>query len=219
MLTGAVSMPDVSDLFNMNTLNVLLDAQLGGPGNREPRAYPYRGLWLNLVRLTDKALREYDAARAELLDYSSSIGSRHFSPVFRAVDHLENCIGATHRAVLNARALRVAGFAKDSPMPTAGQEDRLRLVRNRIEHAEERLVDGRIKPAQFHALRPFDHRVDIGDQRLTYRDLERCIRRMYAIIEKMRGPSTQGGALPANARLRTAVPPRRLRGSALRTPN
>jgi hypothetical protein len=66
--------------------------------------------FINFARLTSKALREYNAARAELLRYVEPHDGLRMSIYLRALDHLENCVSATHRAVLNARALQANGI-------------------------------------------------------------------------------------------------------------
>jgi hypothetical protein len=65
-------MPGVDHLSNKGTLNVLLDRILSGLPSGLPPDRTIVGLFMNFSRLTDKALREYDAARAELLLYVSS---------------------------------------------------------------------------------------------------------------------------------------------------
>ncbi len=92
-------MPAVSEMFNKNMLNVVLDRTLTG-SSPVPSASPLMGLWMNFVRLTDKALREYDASRHELLSYVGHAGGFRTSPYIRAIDHMENCLSAAHRAVL-----------------------------------------------------------------------------------------------------------------------
>ena len=86
-----LDMPAVDHLSNNGALNVLLDR-------------------VNFARLTSKALREYNAARAELLRYVEPHDGLRMSIYLRALDHLENCVSATHRAVLNARALQANGI-------------------------------------------------------------------------------------------------------------
>ena len=62
------------------------------------------GLFMNFSRLTDKALREYDAARPSCWTIiPPHDGELRISPYLRAIDHMENCVGAAARAVLNAR--------------------------------------------------------------------------------------------------------------------
>ena len=114
-------------------------------------------------RLTDKSLREYDAARSELLDYWPQ-GGLQIGPYLRAVDHMENCIGATHRAVLAAEALRGLKIGRGAPRLTELQEQRLRFFRNAFEHADERL-QGTTKNkniAPFAAVDPYSIRLANG---------------------------------------------------------
>jgi hypothetical protein len=67
-------MPALDHLASINMLNVILERMLAGLP-RNVRSYPMTGVYVNLCRLTDKALREYAAARADLLTYVSSGGS------------------------------------------------------------------------------------------------------------------------------------------------
>ena len=64
-------MPPVDHLSNKGTLNVLLDRAFSGIPAGLPPDKTMFGLFMNFSRLTDKALREYDAARAEMLFYVS----------------------------------------------------------------------------------------------------------------------------------------------------
>ena len=53
---------------------------------------------------------------------------------------MENCVSATHRAVLNARALQANKIGRAGPRLTPRQEQRLAYVRNTIEHSDEKLL-------------------------------------------------------------------------------
>jgi hypothetical protein len=111
-------MPALDHLASSNMLNVMLDrTSVGLPPKLH--SYAMTGLFLNSCRLTDKALREYEAARAALLNYSS----RHGNPdhLLRAIGHLENCIDATYRAVLNGEALRNNTIGRGAPRLTDKQ--------------------------------------------------------------------------------------------------
>jgi hypothetical protein len=87
------------------------------------------GLFMNFSRLTDKALREYDAARAELLLWVWPHDGLRTNPYLCAIDHMENCVSATHRAVLNAQALRENKIGRAAPRLTPLQEQRLAHLR------------------------------------------------------------------------------------------
>lgn len=101
-LTAAV-MPSVDHMFNQGMLNVLLDRAFTGLPPKLPCEFAEVGLFINLVRLIDKSLREYDAARFELMDYLSGRGTEgaglRTSPYIRAIDHIENLISALARAI------------------------------------------------------------------------------------------------------------------------
>jgi hypothetical protein len=126
-----LTMPSVDHLSNKSSLNVLLDRALSGQLAGVPRDMTLIGLFTNFARLTDKALREYDAARAELLLYLEPSEGLRTSPYLRAIDHMENCIGAAHRAVLNATALRENGVGRGRPAADcpAGRETPQRTPR------------------------------------------------------------------------------------------
>src|ERR1700749_1375824 len=134
-----LAMPPVDHLSNKGTLNVLLDRAISGLPAGLPPDRTMVGLFMNFSRLTDKALREYDAARAELLLYVSPFDGLRTSPYLRAIDHMENCVSPTHHAVLNARALRASKIDRAGPRLTPRQEERLAHLRNAIEHSDEKL--------------------------------------------------------------------------------
>ena len=116
-------------MFNQGMLNVILDRTSGGPPVGVPRERPAVGLLNNLVRLTDKVLRNYDTARFELSDYldgrdgSSRQSGVRISPYIRAVDHMENVVSALARGVSSRERLQTLGFGRG----TAKMPDALRL--------------------------------------------------------------------------------------------
>jgi len=127
---GAFLMPSVDHMFNKNILNVNLERIFTG-NQRIPTRRELRGIFVNLVRLTDKALREYDAARAELIRYVDVYESSFaIGPYVRAIDHMENCIDTSYRAVLNARALYANGYGRQVLQLTDNQERRLHRCRD-----------------------------------------------------------------------------------------
>jgi hypothetical protein len=124
---------------------------------------------------------------------------------------MENCLSATHRAVLNARALRDNRIGRSAPRLTELQEQRLAYARNAVEHSDEKLL-GKQK---FKSSPPFD-RVDpyslrlantsmvIGKHVLSYRELVSAITKCHRTIEVIRGvPTGAPGPNFPNAKLRT----------------
>ncbi len=169
------------------------------------------GLFMNFSRLTDKALREYDAARAELLRFVSLRDGLRTSPYLRAIDHMENCVSATHRAVLNARALQTNQIGRAGPRLTQRQEQRLAYLRNAVEHSDEKLL-GKQKfknSPPFDKVDPYSLRLAntsmvIGKNVLTYKELVSAMTKCHKTIEVIRGvgTGTPGPNFP-NAKLRT----------------
>ncbi|MGZ4531166.1 MAG: hypothetical protein ACXVXP_02310 [Mycobacteriaceae bacterium] len=219
---NGLDLPPVDHLSNNGSLNVILDRVLAGGPTGFPQSPSALGLLSNFVRLVDKSLREYDAARAELTVYvEPHEGTLRTSPYIRAVDHMENCVGATHRSVLNAKALRELGVGRGAPRLTDRQESRLAHVRHAIEHSDEKLL-GKQKfksSPPFNSDEPYSLRLAntsmvIGRLVLTYQDLHSAITKMYRAVEKVRGVSTgiSGPNFP-NATLRTTVPPRQVAGN------
>lgn|SRR5215211_3730506 len=206
-----LAMPGVDHLSNKGTLNVLLDRTLSGLPSGLPPDRTMVGLFMNFSRLTDKALREYDAARAELLLYVSPHDELRLGPYLRAIDHMENCVSATHRAVLNARALRANTIGRAAPRLTQLQEQRLKYLRDAIEHSDEKLL-GKQKfknSPPFDKVDPYSLRLAntsmvIGKHVLTYKELVSAMTKCHRTIETIRAVATgtPGPDFP-NAKLHT----------------
>jgi hypothetical protein len=210
-LNAGLDMPPVDHVSNKSSHNVLLDRAVSGIPAGLPADRSLIGLFTNFARLTDKALREYDAARAELVLYVASHGGLRTDLHLRAVDHMENCVGAAHRAVLNARALWENRVGRNGPRLTELQEQRLGGVRHAVEHSDEKIrgIQKNKKWPPFAAGEPYSLRLAnrsmvIGANVLTYKELVSAMTKMYRTIEAIRGVSTgtPGPDWP-NAKLRT----------------
>ena len=113
----------------------------------------------NFVRLADLAIEEYENGRINVGDYWED-DSRFFpvGPAIRASGHFETCIAAAHRAVLHLGAARdYRGTLPPGLRPllparaevlSGGGDDDLRLMRQAIQHAEDRLLGASIPPFQ-----------------------------------------------------------------------
>jgi hypothetical protein len=136
-------MPSLAHLDTKNTLNAALNAMFGGRG---VVGFPAHGLQVNLMRLTDKAILEYEAARETLDDYLAPGANRPLSRLFRCFDHMETCVDALARAGRHAEKLRIAPgeprVAKRQ-LPTSQGQDLIRRARNAIQHGEERILEGK----------------------------------------------------------------------------
>src|SRR5689334_11869667 len=80
-------MPSLEHLGSKNVLNVMLNA-LHGKVVPVPARVPVN----YLARLMDKTIISYESARTELDVYISRRSDSTFSPLFRAIDHLETCV-------------------------------------------------------------------------------------------------------------------------------
>ncbi|WP_156392185.1 MULTISPECIES: hypothetical protein [unclassified Nocardioides] len=201
-----LAMPTVDDLSNKGFQNVLLDRALGGgPVLRTNSAAAAKrltrehvSLFVNLTRLVDKALREYEASRAALINYLSPPDEQlRTTGYVVAVDHLENCISAASRSAVIIRALRERGYGRAAPRLTPTQEERLAFIRNAIEHSDERILgtfkSKKIRKFDSHepiALRLANRHAVIGDESIRYIELSQDLRKFHRAIEVMRGVQT-----------------------------
>lgn len=140
-------------------------------------AFAERGYVANLVRLSDKAVRDYQHAAEAFEDWKGRPAG-HFLPFFGGISRLEDCINATHRSLLHARYLSRSAreLDLDPVLPPEHLRRQLKEVRDRIEHIGDHLKDGRLKfgggPS---TLRPLIDRVEIAGESMSYVDLARCV--------------------------------------------
>lgn len=188
-------MEDLSDLFDSNMLNLILDRITNHPA-QGPTKFPGVALWRNLVRLTDQGLREYEAARKYLESWIDG-GHNSMALYFRAIDALEQSVVASHRATLMAKGMKKLRFGRGARLPTERRIKALQEMRNIVVHTDDRLVGtspGRtrrtIVPISAHeaaTLWPLENRLELGAHQLKYADLAGCLKTLYTMIETVRG--------------------------------
>ncbi|MCO5300360.1 MAG: hypothetical protein M9886_10425 [Candidatus Nanopelagicales bacterium] len=176
--------PDLAGLFDKNILNLALDALFGTW--RGPKEHPHNRIWLNMVRLSDQAVREYQAARVALGAYGAKGHQGHLSPYYLAIDHFENAVSAVHRATWDADTLNGVGEWSLS-LPSQGVRDNVADVRNAVEHIDERLKRGSVEPGIPIYLHPLPEFLQIDRHQLTYADLADCVTIAYQNLERVRG--------------------------------
>lgn len=176
-------LPELGHLFSNNMANVSLDRLTGR--RVWPTVHPYFSMWMNLVRLTDLSIRQYEGARQSLDDYRTGARSGRVSPLYDAINLFEEVVVAAHRAVLNSDGLQTVTKRK-LKVPTARQKRLLRLARNHVQHMDEKLVKGQVKAGELHLIAPLAHSIEVGSVRLPYRDLCSVITKMYRNIEIIR---------------------------------
>lgn len=139
-------MPQLGDDYP----DTLLAEYIVAPGSLEGDLH---SLVVNLARLSDKAVREYRASHQCLDTFvRNPLGVESLegpTSLLRATDHLENCIDAIRRA---EGFLDIPAFRR---MTTDQNRETLRELhagarnlRNSIQHAEERIGEGRISDGE-----------------------------------------------------------------------
>ena len=99
---------------------------------------------------------------------------------------LENLVDTLHRAMLLALALRasqaLSGIAH-LPLPDDADARSVRLFRNRIEHGDEDIRDGKAgKGIPVATMLPDMTGIEIAHFRLEYQDLARWLRMIYEFL-------------------------------------
>lgn len=178
------NMRDLSGLFAGNVLNLSLDRLTGQwPG---PQTWPEAAMWINFVRLTDRALHTHEQARSHLNSYRNAAHAGRVGPYYLAIDELEACITATLRAVLNAERIDSTGAYRQLLGATPKQRQSLRLCRNHVEHMDDKLTRRQVRAGELYQLVPLANRMHIGSVGMSYRDLASVITKMYRNIELIR---------------------------------
>jgi hypothetical protein len=171
-----------------------------------------RFLWtyVHLVRVIDKAIREYTAARDAALKAAAITFDResvvppnalankgHY--VMLVTDHLETCLDATHRAVAALALLRTKGIGTSAKPLDSDAVERLKDIRDAMQHTPDRLIAEGLRrdrrpfgPEDPYGIQPAEHHVTIGAERpLTYVELVNLMEKCYRASEIIGGrPST-----------------------------
>ena len=142
-----------------------------------------RGQIHNLVRLSDRAVREYHRA-AEAFTEWGTLPPMHLKPFWKGISSLEGCINATHRANLHARHIRRSIPEAEIEVLPEHLRQRLTGVRDGIEHVDEHLKGGKLQSGvSAMTLRPGRDIMEIGNKSMTYVDLADCVRNMDLAAE------------------------------------
>lgn len=180
------SMPDLSGLFRKAMLTLLLTRvfQNAGAQGHLPRAFQ-----TNLVRLTDKALEDYELARAAFEEYVTRANNNVWSPLFRATGHMENCFSSLERALRLARRLledpetaqAVANFGVLAPEVRRS----IGTIRNAMEHIDDRLLRGQIRDGDLIMLHLGEDAVQLQEQSIRYQELAAWLTELHGLAERM----------------------------------
>lgn len=179
-----LSMPSLSDLDTSLRGKRLIGRIMGihGPPT-------LRGLQIadGYVRLVEKTVLEYEAARREFISFlREKLSDNHF----RAQDHFETCIQSLHRAILYLDRLRRLGFRRPDgtafvPRPhdlevlTDAVRSQVRRFRDASEHLDDDIIDGRIPEEADVAIHLGWHYAKLADIEIRYQELSKWILQLH----------------------------------------
>lgn len=179
-LPNELHMPSLAHL-DRNFGTIMLNVALARGG---PRDDLLRRHFLNVVRLVDLCVSEYEIARG-FFEASLPGGEERLGAILTGVDHLELCIITVRRAF---NALEAIIHHQDAPnIPKFARralkaiEGPLIKTRGAVVHIEEEILRGDIEPGQSHALLPSEdgRTASIGRYEISFKDLARAIQLLH----------------------------------------
>jgi len=186
-----------SDIHNKSILDLRLNLWLGR-GVEVLSVEPARRQFTNMIRLMDKTVIEYESAKDRCADWLRGLdgsGMPHLAAYYRAIDHMENCIGALHRTLLHLERIRQTPAA--SPVDRIGHKalraaiGEINDMRDAIEHADERLLTvEKGAPLPVPALR--SDRMTVGPDSVAYVDLAQWIYQTFRLVRMLLDEAPKG---------------------------
>lgn len=178
-------MPDLSELPSDNSILLMFHRALAGGGPRSPESY---ALVANYVRIVDASLAEYHAMRAALIRYVTTPNEVIY-PLYEAISHAEACITNLLRAIRIARRIRNdrSGPSLDRRIDVLSDSvaDRVRDLRNEIQHLDEVLLDGTWQPPSAHCLITRDDRIELYGKEILYSELAGWIGTLHRMSSEL----------------------------------
>jgi len=138
-------MPDLSSINTPAMPDTAMGIIIGKWAQRNDQVWLYIH---NLIRITDKAIFEYEAARKSYLKQLDTLrnGVLPLSALFRSVAHLETCINSVRRALRFIE--RLNGYEGEAAISrTTRKIIRIHAkvsvnIRDVVEHMDEMIADG-----------------------------------------------------------------------------
>jgi hypothetical protein len=187
-------MPDLSNLSGKLTIDYFLNYAFGNTGLQIDGPGEYQ--FLNLIRLVDKTLLEYEQARKHLQQYVDS--GNQTSLFMRCVGHMENCIDSLHRSLLHMEGLKVSLHkvrerANESlpqvareELPKKSDRNRVKRIRHAIQHMDERIARGKagadIAPI---GLNVKSDSVELDHEEIYFTELASWIQQIYKVAVRL----------------------------------
>jgi hypothetical protein len=185
-------LPDLSHLSRTNLADRVLNMIFGMGAYPVPTQFQVT----TAMRLVDKALTEWDAARDELAKHAES--GRHLTQaLFRAISHLETVVDSLARLLHFVRPLEQYSALQEfghMPLPDPSERTSIWDFRNQIAHGDKEIAKGSGRPGQATAtLRPDSTGIELQAERLEYSDLARILEEIHNYLRAVAERTARSG--------------------------
>ena len=183
--------PDLSDL-NPIMGNALI-FQCFHKSSLSHNAQLYRRIFM---RLTDKAIREYQYARESIIKQLAEknrtmeeLQKGRIIYIIGFTDHIENCFDSTRRLYNLLKRLDKEKSLKNLPKELMDDlfvnNKYIRGIRNSIMHIDEHIYEGKVTPDQAIMIKigKNDNNVIIENERIEFGELSTVLRGMYSVAQ------------------------------------
>jgi hypothetical protein len=179
-----VGIPSLEDLNSKNILDLTLRSLMG------QHPLPGRTLgskhFANFVRVVDKAVREYEYGRLAAGEFVDHMDEGRLSAYFRSLDHFESCVGAAYRALSYCDRLRRFGEPVVlGKRRIASARESLRVLRDRIEHADQDIAQGSGVVNEVPFLVLTNGRIVFGNDDMSYSELAEILRLSVSVVNHL----------------------------------
>jgi len=139
------------------------------------------------VRLVEKALLEYQEARARQIAFTAQ---GDFDDWFRAQDHFESCVQSLHRGIVYLERLRSLGCRRSDGEPFIPRprdlevlrdsvKTQVRDMRDAVEHLDKDILDGNLSESATVGIHLQFEKATLGSLQLRYAEVARWIEQLH----------------------------------------
>lgn len=179
--------PSFDDLEARQIVWLAAKALVGGGASTLERGAD-RQRFLNLVRLTDRTIVDFALSREALQRYLAYRHEDDLSSLFTSVSHVEAGVTALARCLIFAEALmksRTAPPVESSELPPKPLRNRIRRLRNKIEHYDEEIAAAGIPADTMPMLHVLDDRVQLTSISITWEEIDRAVRMVHSLTARL----------------------------------
>lgn len=176
---------DLSDIEGRLLPQSILRITLRGEGRLGSQT---RACLVNLVRLRDKGVGDWQRCRRGVLDYLEANKTAHgrnitiegWHHLITATDRFEDALDAAHRGADFAKAIRELHGEElpDLPWPSRNQRTRMSKMRNELQHRDSDIMSGKHAADAPFTLLLENERAVVGSKQLRYDDLADALCRL-----------------------------------------